>query len=298
MGTQCHIVVTGPSGAELTERAQRRIEELERLWSRFLPDSEIRRIDGQTSTCATPQVEVIVSAETVALLERALIGWRATDGTWNPFLGSVVAELGYDRPFDHGLDTTRPAVERRHRTADVGMAAPLRLIDSTRISIDAGTTIDVGGIAKGFAADLVSQELMAAGAWGVVVNLGGDLRVRGLPPIGIDWTIDIGEPAAGIDCIATVRLPSGGVCTSTTARRRWSGPEGDRHHLIDPRTSLPTGEAVVLTTVVAGDAWWAEVAATALTINPELTLPATAALQLHAGGTVRRRNDFERYEDS
>lgn len=296
MGTDCHVLVTGPVGAELTEQAQRRVEQLEARWSRFLPDSEINRINRMNGAAAAG--EVTVSVDTVALLERALVGWQSTKGLWNPFLGTVLHDLGYDRSFDRGLVGAQVATAAVHTTCETLTSPPLRIVDSCTIEMDPGITIDVGGIAKGFAADKVSAELLAAGAWGSVVNLGGDVRVRGLPPAGIDWVIDVGEPAVGVPRLTTVRLPSGGVCTSTTARRRWQSPDGERHHLIDPRTSLPAAEQAVLTTVVAGAAWWAEVAATALTINPELALPNCSALQLQADGTAVRRNNFERYEDS
>jgi thiamine biosynthesis lipoprotein len=289
MGTDAHVLVTGPDGAGLLDLAQRRIDELEQRWSRFLEESEVSRLNA----LAGSRARTGVAPETLQLLERAALARQVTEGTWNPLLGGHMAALGYDRTFSE----VRRCNERG-ATPDGCTTVGLVDIDpGTRTArLPHGVALDLGGIAKGFAADLVTGELMAAGAWGAMVNLGGDLRVRGLPPEGLDWVVEIGEPAAGVAHLATVRLPEGAIATSTTARRRWQGPGGERHHLLDPATGEPADTPVVVTSVIAGEAWWAEVAATALTVRPELALPELATLQLFADGSMRRTADFESYE--
>ena len=288
MGCDAHVLVTGPHGPALLDEAQARIAELERLWSRFRCESDVSRLNA----AAGGATATVVADETRALLERATLGWLATDGAWNPLMGRRIVELGYDRSFTSDM-------------ASLSEPSPIAAVPFRGVQVDdvagtarlpEGVALDVGGIAKGFAADLVTGELLRAGAWGAMVNIGGDLRVRGLPPAGIDWTITVREPALGLDELTTIALPGGGVATSTTSRRRWAGPDGDRHHLLDPATGLPATGDVVLATVVAGEAWWAEVAATARCVRPSVPLIGCASLELRADGTERRRDAFDVYE--
>lgn len=290
MGSDAHVLVTGPDGDAHLASARRRIEALEARWSRFLPDSDISLANRLVGTGET----IRVSVDTIALLERAKLAWSATEGVWNPLLGHRLVALGYDRSFDAGLAAT-------HATPSAVAAIGMDAVDldpaTGALSLPAGVALDLGGIAKGFAADLVTAELLAAGAWGALISLGGDLRVRGMSPTGLDWGVIVGERAIGRPELTTVCLTEGGLATSTTARRRWpSSPTDEHHHLLDPATSLPAATNVVLTTAIAGSAWWAEVCATALTIEPTLELPSHAALQVDRSGQVTRSPNFVRYE--
>ncbi|HET6953085.1 MAG TPA: FAD:protein FMN transferase, partial [Acidimicrobiales bacterium] len=120
---------------------------------------------------------------------------------------------------------------------------------------------DPGGIGKGLAADLVTAELMAAGAAGALVNLGGDLRVRGEPPAGDVWSVAVAHPLDPARDLLHLGLTDGAVASSSRLRRRWTQDGRDRHHLIDPRTGGPAGSPLLAVTVVALDGWWAEAAA-------------------------------------
>jgi thiamine biosynthesis lipoprotein len=109
---------------------------------------------------------------------------------------------------------------------------------------------------------------MAAGADGVCINLGGDVRVAGIGPTDPAWTVAVEHPWSERP-IAYLGLSNGAVATSTTLRRRWptEGDGGIRHHLIDPQTGLPSDTDLNLATVVAGDAWMAEVLAKAVLLR-------------------------------
>jgi thiamine biosynthesis lipoprotein len=126
---------------------------------------------------------------------------------------------------------------------------------------------DPGGIGKGLAADLVSRELLAAGARGAVVNVGGDLRARGEPPDNATWDVAIADPAQPGRELLRVGLRDGAVATSSRVRRRWQHTQGEAHHLIDPRTGAPTRTAHATVVAIAQDGWWAEVVAKAVLIG-------------------------------
>src|SRR5579863_8411292 len=92
MGTDAHIVVVG-GGPSLLDGAVARVAELERRWSRFLPDSEISRANALSGR------PLEVSAETVRLVACAVSGWRLTSGRFDPTVLPALCDAGYDRDF-------------------------------------------------------------------------------------------------------------------------------------------------------------------------------------------------------
>jgi thiamine biosynthesis lipoprotein len=120
-----------------------------------------------------------------------------------------------------------------------------------------GIGLDLGGLAKGMAVDAVIADLAARHVGVAAVDAGGDLALIGLPPGAPAWTISIDGP----DRPRRVSLASGAMATSSTARRRWRQGSALRHHLIDPRTGLPSTAPVWSTSVAAPTCAQAEVAA-------------------------------------
>jgi len=249
MGSDAHLIVVGGDPG-LAASAARRVAYLERLWSRFLEDSEV---SGLNRAAGSP---VPVSPDTALLVERALQAWRLTAGAFDPTVLGAVIRAGYDRSFDQLGAGPPPAA------SSLGPGAAGVEIDGDTVRLPAGTGFDPGGIGKGLAADLVTAEVMAAGADGVCVNLGGDVRVSGTGPSGDGWTVAVEHPWSPAP-IARLGLAEGAVATSTTLRRRWRAGEETRHHLIDPRSGLSSGTDVNLVTVAAAQAWTAEVLAKA-----------------------------------
>jgi thiamine biosynthesis lipoprotein len=202
-------------------------------------------------------------------VQRALDAWQVTEGRYDPTLLGSVIRAGYDRSFSH-LDRERGVLDghdgRVAGASGVAVDARLRMV-----TLPAGVGFDPGGIGKGFAADIVSDELIAAGAAGVCVNVGGDMRMRGCSPSGGPWTVDVLDPygagdegdASSAPVVTTIALADGAVATSSRARRAWKVGESDRHHLIDPETGDPVGNEIVAVTVIASEGWRAEVLAKA-----------------------------------
>jgi thiamine biosynthesis lipoprotein len=297
MGTDCHVLVVGPGGDGHCTAAEEQVYRLERLWSRFDPDSEVSRMNAAAGETVT------VTTETFALVEKAVLAWQMTDGRFDPTMAHRIVDLGYDRSFEtinslDMADTVRAASGAvEDRSAGCGDIL-LSRYDCT-VRLPPGLGFDPGGIGKGLAADIVSKAAIDNGAWGVLVNLGGDLRVRGTPPSGDAWMVTITEPTVANHPLATIALTDGGLATSTTRKRRWRMACVENHHLLDPVTGLPADTDVDLVSAVAGDAWWAEAAATALIVPGEsgsLTPPGCAAIRVHRDGTTERLADFEGYE--
>jgi thiamine biosynthesis lipoprotein len=248
MGSDVHVLVNGPAG--LLQVAHDRIEELERRWSRFRPDSEISRLNALAGS------PMAVSPETLGLVGRALEGARVTGGRYDPTVLGDLLRAGYDRAFE---EVGGPGGGSLLGRGWAGVAVDAA---GSSVTLPAGVGLDPGGIGKGYAADLVVSELRAAGAAGVCVNLGGDLRAEGRAPGGGSWVVGIGHPLRPGPA-ATVTLDRGAVATSSRVRRAW-GPSGDRrHHLIDPATGAPADTGLAAVTVLAARGWQAEVLAKA-----------------------------------
>jgi FAD:protein FMN transferase len=252
MGTDVHLIVVGGRAADLAA-ARARIEHLERIWSRFLPDSEISTLNS------SPGTAVPVSAETMELLRLGLEGRAATGGLFDPtVLGAMVA-IGYDRDFDRIADGIAPA------GAPPGVVPGTIELDPSTMTarLVSGSGFDPGGIGKGYAADIVAGELRSSPTVrGVCVNIGGDLRVAGEGPGGGPWMIEVEHPLTGARA-GVMALEEGAVATTSRTRRRWMQAGEERHHVVDPRTGLPVRTGLASVTVVAGEAWWAEVVAKA-----------------------------------
>jgi thiamine biosynthesis lipoprotein len=285
MGSDAHVLVVGR--AALLDRARRRIEDLESRWSRFRVDSEVSRLTRQAGQPVT------VSPETVELVVRSVQAWRLSGGLFDPTVLGDVLRAGYDRSFEQ-----LPAPERTGSALITGCSDIE--VAGREVRLPAGTGFDPGGIGKGLAADVVAREMLAAGASGICVNLGGDVRVAGEPPRGDAWTIAIEHPWLPWP-MSHVGLHDGAVATSTTLLRRWSTGDGERHHLIDPSTGEPSDTDLTLASVVAGDAWLAEVLAKTVLLRGSLRAfdlvdgTGAEALAVGRGARVLRTEGFDRF---
>ncbi len=231
------------------------IEVLEAKWSRFRPTSELCRLNDAAGA------PVVVSPETFELLTRAVDAWRFTGGRYDPTILPALVAAGYDRSFDElAPDAAAPAGDPAPAPGCAGIVLD-PIVHAVRLPV--GVALDLGGIGKGYAADLVARDLLRDQGWrGVLVNLGGDLRAMGESPSPHGWVIEVDDPL-GTGATGLLSLATGAVATSTRLRRAWSRAGRPMHHLLDPRTGLPGESGVASVTVIAGDAWRAEVLAKA-----------------------------------
>ena len=248
MGTDAHVVVVGaPAGLRIAEA---RLRELEAKWSRFVPTSELSRLNAVAGRPA------VVSRETFDAIALAVQAWHMTAGRFDPTVLSNLVAAGYDRSLDAGPGPLRPSPGPAPGCADIGLAA-----SSSVVTLPIGVGLDLGGIGKGFAADIVASELLAGGAAGACINVGGDLRVGGEPPTDDGWVVAVEHPSRPDVRLASVVLVDGAAATTTSAKRRWQADGQAMHHLIDPALGRPAAGALVSVTIAAPEAWRAEVLA-------------------------------------
>lgn len=253
MGSDAHVIVVG-GPADGAERARARIDQLEQRWSRFIADSEISILNRHAGEFLD------VSDDTRLLVELAIEAWRISGGSFDPTVLGAMIRAGYDRSFETMGDAPAAGI------SSLLLGCTDIEITERGIRLPAGTGFDPGGIGKGLGADIVADDAMTAGADGVCVNLGGDLRVRGRSPEGGGWTIDIEHPLVSTP-IARVGVSEGAVATSTTLKRQWKVDGAWRHHLIDPATGMPSDSDLTLACVITAQAWAAEVLAKAVLLR-------------------------------
>lgn len=257
MSTDVAVTVVGGDDHHLAW-AHHRITELEQRWSRFLADSEISRLNAAEGT------PLEVSPDTVEAVAAACAAWVVTHGAFDPTVHDSLLRLGYDDTID--AVRGREGAPARPPLPAPGCAGIVFDRVQHVVRLPEGVRLDLGGIGKGLAADLTVAGLLARGAGGALVSIGGDLRVAGTPPDGRAWVIDVEDPRTD-GPIATVELLDGGVATSTTLRRRWRAGHRVHHHLVRPGTGASTGTStgagdlepqVVGVAVVADTAAWAD----------------------------------------
>jgi thiamine biosynthesis lipoprotein len=243
MGTDVEILLDArPDGdAELAlARAEFEFARLEALLSRFRPESELSRLNEAGELAAGEELREVVA---LALDARARTG-----GRFDPTVHDAVVAAGYDRSFDDLADSGT--------TKAVPAGGGVR-VEGTRIALDPGVRLDLGGIGKGYAVDRIATWLAPFGP--CLVNAGGDLAVAGVPPEG-SWPVGVDTPRGPL----TLGVREGALATSGRDRRRWTRDGEEQHHLIDPVTGRPAATDLVTVTVAAPTAVEAEIAAKSL----------------------------------
>jgi thiamine biosynthesis lipoprotein len=252
MGTTITLLFPEEQVARGTALVQSLFEEWERTLSRFLPDSELSRLNRNAGQ------DIEVGPLLFHVLETALTAAEATHGLYDPTLLHQLTQVGYDRSFD-SLD--RQQAENMYSPSPGGRWRDIQIEKHTRcVRLPRGVGVDFGGIAKGMAVDAALARLQDEQVSPALVNAGGDLAVSGLPPDEAAWSIAI-EDGQGEVAHWIVPLERGCMATSGIARRQWRQGAQVRHHLLDPRTGLPAQNSMWSVSVVAARCEQAEVAA-------------------------------------
>ncbi len=252
MGTEVEVTVVD-GDPHVLRIARDRIRDLEQRWSRFVPSSEVSRVNRARG------VPIRVSAETVTLMRCAREGMELSGGRFDPLQLTALEAIGYRETFE------------RIAHPSGGSSEPMSASPSDAIDVDAARStvrltgsarFDPGGIAKGLAADFVAEELRSLGVAGVSINIGGDVRVSGVAPSGDAWIVAVRDRSDD-DPVAYVAIAEGAIATTSQSRRRWQTADGvEHHHVIDPLTGTSAVTPVLHATAIASLGWRGEVLST------------------------------------
>jgi thiamine biosynthesis lipoprotein len=260
MASELQLVTITDGDADANADAVELLDHLESRWSRFLPDSDVSRLNLAGGR------PVHVDPVTITLVSTMIEAWRATDRRFDPTILPALMAAGYRASID---DARRVTILPSGAMHVGGFDRDEATLDGVEINPEASTVrlppglfIDAGGIGKGLAADLSVASALNAGAAGAMTSIGGDLSMGGRPPDG-GWVVHIEHPEAGRGNVATITVSGGGVATSSIRSRRWWHEGTERHHVIDPWTGAPSTTDLSSVTVVARSGWLAEAHATA-----------------------------------
>jgi thiamine biosynthesis lipoprotein len=239
LGGECEIYAVGVPATRLAD-GEAWVHEMHDRLTRFSPDSELSRFNASAGSWAD------VSPLLESLLRECLRAHDVSGGLVNAAVLPALLAAGYTRTFSEGPSRVTASV--------VPPALPEVLeVRSGTARLQPGASIDLGGIAKGWLADRLAADLGP----NCVVNLCGDLFARGGGETGDGWPVGMGGK--------TVLLLEMGAATSGTQKRSWAP---DLHHLIDPRTGLPSRSDLSEASVIARTAADAEIyAKTALLLG-------------------------------
>ena len=272
------VTLDGGDGSDLvaaTGIVRGLMDEVSRAASRFRADSDLTRVNDADGAL------VPVEALTLRLVEVALDAARLTDGAVDPTVGAHLLGVGYD----DDIDQVRA---RGHRVAAPHPGADWRGVavdrDLRRLGVPSGLRLDLGATAKAWAADEAARRVHTRLGHAVLVGIGGDLAVAGVP--GRPWRVDVSEVMGG--AVERVDLTHGGLATSSVLARTWTSDRGIQHHVIDPATGRPARGSVRTATVWAPTAVAANTWSTAAIVWGD-----AAAVRLRAVGIDARLVDAE-----
>lgn len=236
--------------------AQRESARLENLLSRFIPGSDIDRLNR-----AAGAGFVKLNPETVALLQTALLCAQNTQGCFDVTVGPLVRFWG-----KHGGSIPPPQEELDAACALVGYASLRTNRRASAASLaHAGQSVDLGGIGKGYAADRMLRTMRKHGVKSAFTDIGGNVATLGAKPDGLPWRIGIRHPRAENALLGVVTAVNQSVVTSGDDQRYLLAPDGRRcHHILDPRTGMPAESGLCSVTVVADSSTLADALSTAL----------------------------------
>jgi len=250
------------------DKAIAEIRRLEGLMTTWRPDSELSRVNAAAGKNA-----VAVSPETLSVIEKSVWMSQQSEGVFDITFEAMHGLWKFDQDLEENIPPL-DAVEKARK-----------LIDFRQIKIDhaartvklakAGMRMSLGGIAKGYAVDALSDLVRAEpGVTAALVEIGGELKGFGVQPDGQPWWVGIDGQSA------RVALCGWAVATSGDGRRAFMHDGRLYSHTIDAATCAPTRSAVASATVFDRFCWRADALATALIVMGEVR--ALAFAEAHA----------------
>ncbi len=265
LGTACTIrVAAGLRGApaeRAIDTAFARLREIEDRLSANKDGTDIELVNR-----AAGGAPVAVSDDAVFVLGKALEYAALTDGAFDPSVGPLVRLWGI------GTEAARVP-------AQAEIDAALALVDWRGIELDRaaktirlpkiGMRLDLGAIAKGFAADEVRNVLLRAGVKAAIVDLGGNIYALGGKPGGSPWRIGIQVPRPESEVprgvyLGVVEGRDLTLVTSGVYERFFEREGRSYHHILDTATGWPVRNGLVSVTIAAGSSIDADALSTSL----------------------------------
>lgn len=241
MDTVVTVTVYGPKAKENAEAALSEFRRIDALLSAYRTGSEVSRVND-----AAGRAPVKVSRETLALVQLSLRYAALSHGKFEPTIGPLVRLWGI------GAGRTAPP-------SPAEIEAARRLVDYRRVVIDearrtiylplAGMKLDLGGVAKGYAAQKAGELLRRRGVKSALIDAGGNIVALGARPDGRRWRVAIRHPRQSDAVVGVLQVADQAVVTSGDYERFFMYRGRRYHHLLDPATGYPA-DALQSATVI------------------------------------------------
>lgn len=255
MGTEMTHKAYGKHAMKALKAVENEAQRLECLISRFLPNSDISRINLYAG-----KKDVEVSDETYEILSFAMKCSAVSQGLFDITVGPLVDLWDYK----HALDT--PASNE--------VELILSLVNYNDVVLDnvkktaglkkSGQSVDLGGIGKGFASDRFIKIFQEYGVRSAFSNIGGNVSTLGNKPDGSSWWVGVRHPRQK-GLLGAVAVTGKAVVTSGDYERYFIGKDGKRyHHIMCPITGYPAENGLASVTIVDDSAMTADALSTAI----------------------------------
>lgn len=259
LNTVCTISIMEGGNRNAMNAAFTRLHELEQKLSARLDSSQLMGVNN-----AAGKNPVKVDKELFFVVQKALHYAQLSEGNFDPTIDPL------SRLWD-----IQGGTERIPEPAEI--AAALKLVDASKVVLDAakstiyltepGMSLDLGGIAKGYAADELGAVLRANGVKSAIIDLGGNIVTLGQKTDGSPWRIAIKNPIEPDGQYLGILSLSGSatMVTSGVYERYFIGPDGRRyHHIISTADGYPVDNGVISVTIIADSSLDADALSTAL----------------------------------
>jgi thiamine biosynthesis lipoprotein len=252
----CQLLVATENESLYAEQRLNQVPSLFADWeqtlSRFRPESELNQLNNQ------PGKLIPVSQVLWDVMQTAKFAWQKSDGLITPTVLPMLESTGYTETFERiaGGVGASPITTQQY----VSSFEQIEFDENTRaLRIPPGMRLDLGGIAKGWAAHQAMLQLRYLGP--VLVDSGGDIAINAPLANGEAWEVGVNNPFDRGQNFEKLFVQEGGIATSGRDHRRWQQGAEQRHHVIDPRTGRPAETDLLSVTVIAEDVMNAEMAA-------------------------------------
>ncbi|QXO17956.1 MULTISPECIES: FAD:protein FMN transferase [Vibrio] len=255
-----YIVQDGqPSSQALQTEVDRLLEQVNDQMSTYRKDSELSRFNQHQST-----EPYEVSEQTATVVKEAIRLNQVTQGALDVTVGPLVNLWGFG-------PEARPEVvpsdeELAERKANVGIHH--LSVDGHKLSKDLPHLyVDLSTIAKGWGVDVVADYLQSQGIHNYMVEVGGEIRLKGRNRDGVPWRIAVEKPTVDERSVQEIIEPGDMAIATSGDYRNYFERDGVRYsHIIDPQTGRPIHNRVVSVTVLDKSCMTADGLATGLMV--------------------------------
>lgn len=298
MGTTWSVVISGKMPDQerrlLQETIQARLDELDRTMSTYMEDSELSLVNRSRETGW-----IDVPDDLHSVIAKAMEISYLTGGAFDITIGPLVNLWGFG-PGER--DESVPATEEIRAVLNKTGYSKLKLGMSPPAirKTEPDLYLDLSGIAKGHAVDEIAALTQSRNINNYMVDIGGEIRVKGTNPEGRIWRLGIEKPVSGERSVQRIISLEDMAMATSGDYRNYFEHEGVRYsHTIDPRTGRPVRHNLASVTVLHASAMTADALATALLVmGPTEGLKFAARNQLPAFFIIKTRDGFiERYTE-